>query len=97
MDESIQSQLTAERLIGLNDLRVFAHVASLTNFSLAAAALNVHRSSVSRSVSRLESALRVSLLHRPARKIHLTRSGIALNERCVEISVSHQRHHRNGR
>jgi DNA-binding transcriptional LysR family regulator len=85
MQNSILSRQTAEKMIDLNDLRVFAYVASLASFSLAADALRIHKSSVSRSIARLESTLEASLLERPTRKIRLTRRGIALNERCVEI------------
>lgn len=75
----------SEMMIDLNDLRVFAYVAALASFSLAAEALKIHKSSVSRSISRLEIALDTPLLQRTTRKVRLTRRGIALNECCVEF------------
>lgn len=79
------SRQTAERMIDLNDLRVFAYVASLASFSLAADALKIHKSSVSRSIARLETTLKTPLFQRTTRKVRLTLNGIALNERCIEI------------
>ncbi|MEJ8851196.1 LysR family transcriptional regulator [Variovorax rhizosphaerae] len=72
-------------MIDLNDLRVFAYVASLNSFSLAADALNIHKSSVSRSIARLEFLLDASLLARTTRKIELTQRGIALKAHCMAV------------
>ncbi|MDM0069969.1 LysR family transcriptional regulator [Variovorax sp. J31P207] len=86
--ESIQvakSSRPSVEMLDLNDLRVFAYVAALTNFSLAANALGMHKSSVSRSIARLEMAFGAPLIQRTTRKVLLTRPGIALNERCVEL------------
>jgi len=44
-------------VMDLNDLRVFEKVASLLSFSAAARALGLPKSSVSRSVARLETEL----------------------------------------
>lgn len=85
MLDSIQSQGTTAELIDMNDLRVFAYVASFASFSLAADALNIHKSSVSRSIARLETVLETPLIQRTTRKVELTRRGMALRERCVEI------------
>lgn len=71
-------------MIDLNDLRIFAYVASLTSFSLAAEALQIHKSSVSRSITRLEAMLATPLLQRTTRKVLLTQRGIDLRERCLE-------------
>jgi hypothetical protein len=51
----------------------------------AADALKIHKSSVSRSIARLETTLETALLQRTTRKVRLTRNGIALKERCIEI------------
>lgn len=75
-------------MIDLNDLRVFAYVASLGSFSLAADALQIHKSSVSRSIARLETMLQVNLLHRTTRKVLLTQRGTKLNNRCIDM-LSH--------
>lgn len=85
MPNSILSRKIAEATLDLNDLRVFAYVASLASFSLAADALKIHKSSVSRSIARLETMLDTPLLQRTTRKIQLTRSGVALKVRCIEI------------
>src|ERR1700756_4632233 len=85
MPNSILSRKIAEVTLDLNDLRVFAYVASLASFSLAADALKIHKSSVSRSIARLETMLDTPLLQRTTRKIQLTRSGVALKVRCIEI------------
>ena len=75
----------ADKMIDLNDLRIFAYVASLGSFSSAADALQIHKSSVSRSIARLEAMLEEPLLQRTTRKVLLTQRGIDLKERCVEM------------
>ena len=85
MQEPVREGQAMVAALDLNDLRVFACVASLASFSLAAHALNVHKSSVSRSIARLELSLESPLFQRTTRKVRLTRRGIALNARCVEI------------
>jgi DNA-binding transcriptional LysR family regulator len=85
MQEHITKGQAIETALDLNDLRVFAYVASLASFSLAANALKVHKSSVSRSIARLETSLESPLLQRTTRKVRLTQRGIALNARCIEI------------
>lgn len=79
------SSPAAEKIIDLNDLRIFAYVSSLTSFTRAADALQIHKSSVSRSVARLEDMLDTPLLERPTRKVLLTQRGADLKERCIEI------------
>jgi molybdenum-dependent DNA-binding transcriptional regulator ModE len=75
----------AQPMIDLNDLRIFAYVASLASFSSAAEALQIHKSSVSRSVTRLEAMFQAPLLQRTTRKVVLTPRGLALKLHCVEI------------
>jgi DNA-binding transcriptional LysR family regulator len=75
----------AEKVIDLNDLRVFAYVASLASFSSAAHALQMHKSSVSRSVARLELMLQTPLLQRTTRKVRLTQRGMVLQEGCMDM------------
>ncbi|MBB3176476.1 LysR family transcriptional regulator [Variovorax sp. Sphag1AA] len=88
MPNKILSIHAADEMIDLNDLRIFAYVASFASFSMAADALKIHKSSVSRSIARLESMLETPLIQRTTRKVELTGRGIALRERCLEI-VSH--------
>lgn len=72
-------------MVDLNDLRVFGTVASALNFSAAARSLGMPKSSVSRSVARLEANLGTRLLQRTTREVALTESGTALRDRCVDI------------
>jgi len=72
-------------MLDLNDLRVFEKVAALRSFSRAARGLGLPRSTVSRSVSRLEAALGVRMLQRTTRDVQLTHAGAALHERCADV------------
>jgi len=72
-------------MLDLNDLRVFESVASLRSFSAAARALKLPKSSVSRSVGRLETELGTRLLQRTTREVVLTEAGKLLRARCVDI------------
>lgn len=85
MQNDVSSSHGAGAMIDLNDLRIFAYVASLASFSSAADALQIHKSSVSRSVTRLETMLDAPLLQRTTRKVSLTPRGRELKERCVDI------------
>jgi len=62
----------------LNLLRQFVAVAQAPNFSTAAQALGVRRSSVSRGIGALERALGVQLFSRTTRQVALTTAGRAL-------------------
>ena len=73
------------RMIDLNDLRVFERVAALRSFSAAARALLLPKSSVSRSIARLESELGTRLLQRTTREVVLTEAGRLLTACCASI------------
>jgi LysR family transcriptional regulator, regulator for bpeEF and oprC len=75
-------------MLDLNDLRVFEGVAALRSFSAAARALKLPKSTVSRSVSRLEMELGTRLLQRTTREVVLTEAGALLRARCVDILAS---------
>ena len=66
----------------LNHVAVFARVVELESFTAAAAQLGLPKSSVSRTVARLEDELGVRLLQRTTRKLHLTEAGQAYYERA---------------
>ncbi|HEY4103651.1 MAG TPA: LysR family transcriptional regulator [Polyangiaceae bacterium] len=66
----------------LNHVSVFVRVVELESFTAAANQLGLPKSSVSRTVSRLEEELGVRLLHRTTRKLHLTDAGHAYYERA---------------
>jgi len=72
-------------MLDLNDLRVFEKVASLRSFAAASRALEMPKSTVSRSVGRLESALATRLFQRNTREVGLTEAGLLLQERCADI------------
>ena len=65
----------------LNDLRVFERVATLRSFSAASRSLGAPKSSVSRSVARLEAELGTRLLQRTTREVVPTEGGMLLRER----------------
>jgi DNA-binding transcriptional LysR family regulator len=72
-------------MIDLNDLRVFEKVALLHSFSRAAKVLGLPKSSVSRSIARLESDLGVRLMQRTTRGVRTTELGEMLRARCADI------------
>ena len=76
---------TVAAMIDLNDLRIFERVAALRSFSAASRALGMPKSSVSRSIQRLETALANPLLQRTTRDVTLTEAGLALRERCATL------------
>src|SRR6187431_1864583 len=66
----------------LNHVAVFARVVELGSFTAAAKQLGLPKSSVSRTVARLEDGLGVRLLQRTTRKLHLTEAGQTYFERA---------------
>lgn len=66
------------RDLPLADLEVFVAVAECEGFSAAARRLAVSKAMVSVAIGRLESRLRVRLLHRTTRKLSLTEAGTAM-------------------
>src|SRR3954447_744109 len=66
----------------LNHVVVFARVVEHESFTAAAKQLGLPKSSVSRTVTRLEDELGVRLLQRTTRKLHLTEAGQAYYERA---------------
>jgi len=66
----------------LNHVAVFARVVELESFTAAANQLGLPKSSVSRTVTRLEEELGVRLLQRTTRTLHLTDAGHAYYERA---------------
>jgi DNA-binding transcriptional LysR family regulator len=65
----------------LNHVAVFAEVVRAGSFTAAAASLGLPKSSVSRTVARLEDDLGVRLLHRTTRALGLTDAGRVYYER----------------
>lgn len=69
------------------DMVVFAKVVELGSFAAASGPLQMSRPSVSKHVSRLESALKVRLLNRTTRQLQLTDAGRAVLVHCARISL----------
>lgn len=67
----------------LNRVAAFVRVVQDGSFTAAARALNLPKSSVSRSVAQLEAELGVRLLHRTTRQLHMTDAGAAFYERAA--------------
>lgn len=74
--------------IDLNDLRVFERIADTGSFSGAARDLGMPKSSVSRSVGRLEKDLSARLFQRTARSVSLTQAGRELHVQCSHLLAS---------
>lgn len=69
----------------LDAMRVFARVAELSSFTLAAESLGQPKASVSLAVQRLENELGTRLLHRTTRRVQLTQDGQVFHERCKDL------------
>jgi DNA-binding transcriptional LysR family regulator len=71
--------------IRMEDMRLFARVAEVKSFTVAARLLAVPKQTLSRRIAELERALGVRLLHRTTRRLQLSHAGAAYAERCSEI------------
>jgi DNA-binding transcriptional LysR family regulator len=69
----------------MEDMRLFAKVAEVKSFTVAARLLHVPKQTLSRRVAELERALGVQLIHRTTRRLQLSHAGGAYAERCSEI------------
>jgi DNA-binding transcriptional LysR family regulator len=69
----------------LNELQFFVEVAKRHSFTLAAKRLGVPKSSVSRSIFRLETRLGVRLVARTTRSVALTEAGEVYLDRCQRV------------
>lgn len=69
----------------LNDLRFFAEIVEKGSFTLAAQALGVQTSRLSRRVTALETELGVRLLNRTTRRLSLTDAGKQFFQHCQAI------------
>lgn len=73
--------------MGLDDALVFTRVVECHSFTLAAQALGMQKSTVSRRIALLEERLGVRLLNRTTRKLRLTEVGQAYYDRCRQIML----------
>lgn len=69
----------------INDIPIFIAVVKYGGVSAAATQLNTAKSTVSRSISRLEEALNLRLLERNSRQIRMTSEGRAFYHHCLTI------------
>lgn len=74
----------------LNDLKYFAEIVERGSFTLAAQALGVQTSRLSRRVTALESELGVRLLNRTTRRLSLTDAGKQFLQHCQAIMAHAQ-------
>ncbi|WP_042305416.1 LysR family transcriptional regulator [Paraburkholderia terrae] len=72
-------------MIELLDIRVFSKLSELTSFSAVSRVLDMPKSSVSRSLARLEEHLGVALVIRSNRKLELTETGLSFAESARKI------------
>src|ERR1700733_10939137 len=69
----------------LNELQIFVQVAKTQSFTTAASRLALPKSSVSRSLHRLETRLGVRLIERTTRRVALTEEGRIYFDRCEHV------------
>jgi DNA-binding transcriptional LysR family regulator len=72
-------------LTNLNELQIFVQLAQSRSFTAAARLLDLPKSSVSRSLARLEARLGVRLVDRTTRQVNLTEEGRIYFERCERV------------
>src|SRR3546814_10121545 len=68
--------------IQLNDIALFVEVARRKSFSMAARALSMPTSTLSRRIGQLEQAIGLRLINRNTRRLELTNAGTAYLRRC---------------
>jgi len=81
--DTLSQQWNNQAVVDLNDLRVFERVGSLRSFSAAGRALSLPKSTISRSIARLEVDLGARLIQRTTRDVALTPLGDNLLSRCA--------------
>jgi molybdate transport repressor ModE-like protein len=72
-------------MLELTDLRAFSRIADMGSISAAARALSMPKSSVSRSLARLEEVMGTSLVERSTRHLRLTDAGLLLQRHARRI------------
>ena len=77
-------------MMDLGDLRAFVRIAELNSVSAAARALRAPKSSVSRSLARLEAEVGMALVDRSTRHLRLTDAGTMLQPHALRILLEVQ-------
>ncbi len=72
-------------MLDLTDLRVFVRITDAGSISAAARALGMPKSSVSRSLARIEATVRATLVERSTRRLRLTDAGLLLHRHARRI------------
>ena len=72
-------------MLDLTDLRVFVRITDAGSISGAARALGMPKSSVSRSLARIEATVRATLVERSTRRLRLTDAGLLLQRHARRI------------
>ena len=72
-------------MIEIPDLRAFVRIAELRNISASARSLGAPKSTVSRSLVRLEEGLGIALVERSTRNLHLTDAGKLFHAHALRI------------
>ncbi len=78
----------SETIRDLEELRVFAAVASRRSFVGAATTLGIPKATVSRKVQALEARLGARLLQRSTRRVSLTEAGSVFLDRCADVEAA---------
>jgi len=80
--------------VNLNDIPLFVEVARRKSYTLAARALELPVSTLSRRIGDLERAIGLPLINRSTRRLGLTEAGLAYYERCRKLvgaaNVAHE-------
>lgn len=69
----------------LHDILAFRNVAELGSFTAAARNIGASPSSITKSITRLESSLGIQLLHRTTRSVNLTEAGSLYLQTCEHV------------
>lgn len=72
----------------LNEINTFIKVVQTGSFTKAATLLGTQKSNVSRTITNLESKLKVRLLERNNRTLAVTQVGLAIYEKCMDAANS---------
>ena len=73
-------------MINANEISLFAHVVEAKSFNKAAKLAEISPAALSKKISHLEKALKVQLLNRTTRQLHITEAGELLYQHAKQIN-----------